>query len=79
MGWSRPRLQACQLSTRIGRPEGLAELSAVKVWALPMTDQGPYSYYTIVTDFGQPGPIQRLSTPLLPHPVNLFVKCHLAV
>ncbi len=32
MGWSRPRLQTCQLSPRAGRPEGLVELSAVEVW-----------------------------------------------
>ena len=51
MGWSRPRLQTCQLSPRAGRPEGLVELSAVAVWTKPMTDRGIYSYYNIVTDF----------------------------
>ena len=53
MGWSRPRLQTCQLSPRAGRPEGLVELSAVEVWTKPMADRGIYSYYNIVTDFGR--------------------------
>ncbi len=35
MGWSRPRLQTCQLSPRAGRPKGLVELSAVLVWTNP--------------------------------------------
>ncbi len=52
MGWSRPRLQTCQLSPRADRPEGFVELSAVEVWTNPMTDRGIYSYYNIATDFG---------------------------
>ncbi len=54
MGWSRPRLQTCQLSPRASRPEGLVELSAVEVWTKPMTDRRIYSYYNIATDFPAP-------------------------
>ncbi len=54
MGWSRPRLQTCQLSSRAGSPEVLVELSAVEVWTKPMADRGIYSYYNIATDFGWP-------------------------
>ena len=39
---------------RVDRPEGLVELSADEVWTKPITNQGLYSYYNIVTDFGQP-------------------------
>ncbi len=39
MGWSRRRLQTCQLSPRAGRPEGLVELSVPEVYQ-PMTNLG---------------------------------------
>ncbi len=37
MGWSRPRLQTCQLNHR---PEGLVELSAVEVSAVRVLTDG---------------------------------------